>query len=143
MSPQDNDFLSEPIPLDSDDKPKKSGSGQLGKLQPIPMSDSGDGGDGGSEVTGTGKIQTFASTSKLDSAQQMDFKREMNAPGTGATRVRTFHAKLSDGAFSFLDLQINEWIDQNPGVEVKFCSTTIGTVEGKRPEPNIIINVWY
>ena len=104
---------------------------------------SGDDDDDGSGVTGTSKIQTFASTSKLDSAHQVDFKREMNTNGSGATRVRTFHAKLSDGAFSFLDVQINEWIDENPGVEVKFCSTTIGTVEGKRPEPNIIINVWY
>lgn len=140
MSPQDNEFLGKPIPLGSNEKINPGGAGHSGKLQPISMHDDDDEGSG---VIGTSKIQTFESKSKLDAAHQIDFKRQMNSDGTGATRVRTFHAKLSDGAFVFLDTQINEWIDNNPGVEVKFCNTTIGTVEGKRPEPNIIINVWY
>ncbi len=69
--------------------------------------------------------------------------RQTHATGRGATRTRTFHAKLNDGAMAFLDGQINEWLDQHPDHEVKFATTTIGIVEGKRQEPHLIINVWY
>lgn len=147
MCPQDdNNYLGDPIPFDDNseivpldraDGPTPIGSGQSGKLKPIPI------GDDDLEVAGTAKIQTFASKSKLDSTYETKFKREMNTTGTGATRVRTFHVKLTDGAFHYLDSQINEWVDQTPGVEVKFCNTTIGIVEGKRPEPHVIMNVWY
>lgn len=65
-------------------------------------------------------------------------------PGTaGATRMRIFHSKLSDGAVTHLDHQINEWLDQNPDVEVKFANTTVGVWEGKHPEPNLIMTLFY
>ena len=89
------------------------------------------------------KIRTFESQSGLKGPAQHEFKRPLNTDGRGATRVRTFHTKLNDAAFRFLDEQINDWIDANPGVEVKFTNTTIGTVEGKRPEPQVIISIWY
>jgi len=94
-------------------------------------------------IVGSDKIQTFESTSTLNKVEEMHFKRPINKDSQGATRVRTFHAKLNDGAFHFLDNQINEWIDSHPEVEVKFCNTTIGVVEAKKSEPHMIINIWY
>jgi hypothetical protein len=70
--------------------------------------------------------------------------RRAPRPGSdGATRVHIFHARLSDGAVAHLDHQINDWLDQNPDVEVKFANTTVGTWEGKHPEPNLIMALFY
>ena len=89
------------------------------------------------------RIRTFESSAKIGRTDKTSFNRKLNANGTGATRVRTFHTKLGDAAMKFLDEQINEWIDAGDDIEVKFCSTTVGVVEGKRQEPHLIITVWY
>ena len=60
-----------------------------------------------------------------------------------ATRIRTFHAKLSEGAILHLDQQVNSWLDGHPDLEIKFASTTVGTWEGKHPEPNLILTIFY
>ena len=133
-----DDTNDEPIPLELDDaSTAQSPSG--GGLEPISLE--GDRQDA-QEFTSS-KIRTFESQSGLKGPAQHEFKRPLNTDGRGATRVRTFHTKLNDAAFRFLDEQINDWIDANPGVEVKFTNTTIGTVEGKRPEPQVIISIWY
>jgi hypothetical protein len=65
-------------------------------------------------------------------------------PGaTGGTRMRIFHARLSEGAVAHLDQQINDWLDQNPEIEVKFANSTVGTWEGKHAEPNLILTLFY
>lgn len=61
----------------------------------------------------------------------------------GATRVRIFHARLSEGAVNHLDMQINEWLERHPEIEIKFANTTVGTWEGKHAEPNLIVTVFY
>jgi len=95
--------------------------------------------DGG--VMKSAKIRTTISS--LDIHKQ-EFIRPTNVTGTGATRIRTFHVRLSESAMQFLDDHINEWLDANPDVEVKFVCTTIGAFEGKRgTEQNLIMNVWY
>jgi len=38
--------------------------------------------------------------------------------------------------------QINEWLDENE-VEIKFIGQVVGTMEGKTPEPNLIVTIWY
>ena len=92
-------------------------------------------------VMKSAKIRT--STSSLD-LHKREFTRPTNLTGTGATRIRTFHVRLSESAMQFLDDHINEWMDNNPDVEVKFVCTTIGAFEGKRgTEQNLIMNVWY
>ncbi|MCP4711523.1 MAG: hypothetical protein GY869_23130 [Planctomycetes bacterium] len=92
-------------------------------------------------VMKSAKIRT--TTSSLDKHKH-EFTRPTNVNGTGATRIRTFHVRLSESAMQFLDDHINEWMDQNPDVEVKFICTTIGAFEGKRgTEQNLIMNVWY
>lgn len=92
-----------------------------------------------------GDIRSFGGDSVTAPAVHDDSK--YNRPlvkGAGATRCRTFHAKLSDGAISFMNEQINEWCDSNPDIQIKFCSSTIGLFEGKQhQEPNLILTVFY
>ena len=61
----------------------------------------------------------------------------------GASRIRIFHARMSDGAVGHLDQQVNEWLDRHPEIELKFATTTVGTWEGKHAEPNLILTVFY
>ncbi len=60
-----------------------------------------------------------------------------------ATRCRTFHAKLNDGAVGFMDKHINDWADDNPDIEIKFASSTIGVWEAKKADAHLIVTVFY
>lgn len=71
------------------------------------------------------------------------FKRPLDSRGIVATRCRTFHCKLSDAAMTFMNDQVNNWLDANEAITVKFATSTIGIVEGKHPEPNLILTVFY
>lgn len=71
------------------------------------------------------------------------FKRPLNTTGQAATRVRTFHARLTEGAMRHLDRQINAWVDSNPDVEIKFATTTVAPWEGKQAESHLILTVFY
>ncbi len=73
---------------------------------------------------------------------KIQFKREVNVTGHGATRFRLFYSKIADGPLLHMENMINEWIDDE-GIEVKHVGQVIGTLEGKRAEPNLIITVWY
>lgn len=66
---------------------------------------------------------------------------EPNAPA--ATRCRTFHSKLNEGAVAFMNDQINNWVDSEADVRIKFASSTIGVFEGKHADPNLIVTVFY
>ena len=90
------------------------------------------------------RIKTFESGSKLSvGSSEVSYKRSLNKTGAGACRVKTFHSKLNAQSLMYLDEQINEWLDQHDDIEVKFCTTTVGTFEAKRPEPHLIMTVWY
>jgi hypothetical protein len=71
------------------------------------------------------------------------FKRPMSPPDQGATRVRIFHCKLSDGPLTQLNRQINAWLDAHPDVQIKHATTNIGTWEGRHSEQHIIITLYY
>ncbi len=71
------------------------------------------------------------------------FKRAVDPSNPGATRCRTFRTKLNDGAVAYMNNQINEWLDRNPEILIKFSTSTVGVFEGKHPEPNLIITVFY
>jgi hypothetical protein len=88
----------------------------------------------------TSKIKAFGIAGEH---RKRTFKRQTKANGTGAVRVRTFHGKLSDQGMGYLDDAINEWLDQNPDVEVKFVTSTVGVFEGKIREPALVLNLWY
>ncbi len=84
---------------------------------------------------GVSSIQGGHDTSKL--------KRDVIQTGNGATRCRTFHAKLNDASLSYLNSQVNEWIDGDPTIEIKFATSSVGVVEGKHAEPHLIMTVFY
>lgn len=71
------------------------------------------------------------------------FKRSLQPKAVGATRCRTFHCRISDGAVDFLNNQVNEWIDGHDDIVIKFATSTIGMFEGKHTEPNMILTVFY
>ncbi|MCD6304590.1 MAG: hypothetical protein J7M21_06475 [Planctomycetes bacterium] len=71
-----------------------------------------------------------------------EFKRPLNADGSGATRCRIFHSKIAVPSLEFMEEQINDWLD-GADIEVKHVGHLIGTMEGKRPEPNLLVIVWY
>ena len=31
----------------------------------------------------------------------------------------------------------------HPDIEVKFCNTTVGILEAKKAEPNLLVTIWY
>jgi len=71
------------------------------------------------------------------------YKRSLSPNASGATRCRTFHCKLSEAAVEFMNSQINEWLDHNDKIVIKFTNSTIGAFEGKHTEPNLIVTVFY
>lgn len=72
-----------------------------------------------------------------------EFKRPLNQTGKGATRVRVFNSKIAEGPLLHMETVINEWLDSNDDIEVKQVTQTIGVMEGKRAEPNLLVLVWY
>ena len=72
------------------------------------------------------------------------FKRKLTPGAGGATRCRIFHAKLTDGALSFMGDTINDWLDEHPDIAIKHVTSTIGIFEGKvHAEPNLILSLFY
>ncbi len=71
-----------------------------------------------------------------------EYKRPLNVSGQGATRCRLFRSKLAVAPLEHLEQSVNEWLDANE-IEIKHVGHVIGTLEGKRPEPNLILMVWY
>lgn len=70
------------------------------------------------------------------------FKRPLNVTGQGATRCRIFRTRIAAAALEFMETQINQWLDSE-NIEVKEVGHLVGTMEGKTPEPNIVVMVWY
>ena len=91
------------------------------------------------ETAGPSKIKFGADLG----VKKHDWKRQLKQGGTGATRVRTFHGKLSDQGLEYIDEAINVWLDAHPEVEVKFVTTNVGLFDGKFKDLALIVNVWY
>jgi DNA-directed RNA polymerase subunit M/transcription elongation factor TFIIS len=92
------------------------------------------------------KIKAFGDDSvfgQLVDHNEAKYQRPLTNTGRSAIRCRTFHTKLTDAALSYMDSVINEWIDKNPQIEVKFATSSIGMFEAKRLEPHLIITVFY
>lgn len=82
----------------------------------------------------------FAGLTELDA---FPYQRPLLPTGHGATRLRLYHCKLSDGPIAQLNRQVNEWLDMHPDVEVKFATNTIGTWEGRHSEQHFILTLYY
>jgi hypothetical protein len=90
--------------------------------------------------TGATAMRTFGTAAAV--ARKSQFKRTLNVTGTGATRCRIFHSKIAIAPLEHLEGDINDWLDSEE-IEVKQVGHIIGTMEGKRPEPNLLVIVWY
>ena len=75
-------------------------------------------------------------------AVKEEFQRGLNVDGHGATRCRLFYSKIAIDPLRNLETRINDWADGDE-IEIKHVGHLIGTMEGKRPEPNLIVIVWY
>ena len=65
------------------------------------------------------------------------------APSGRIRGVKTFFTKLHPGAIEFLDDQITRWLSENPDVAIKLTNVSVGDVQAKKTEPNIIITIWF
>ena len=135
----DDEDLNKPIPLDDDlDKP-------------IPLDDSGTGTTGVSHSPlnlggpAAAEARAPAEAPKIELPKRSLIKPQEQVASTEdrITGVRTFFTKLHPGAMQFLDEQITAWLKENPGVRIKLTNTTVGEIQAKKTEPNIVITVWY
>lgn len=90
------------------------------------------------------KITSFAEKGLgVGARAEHAYHRGLVGRDQGATRCRTFHAKLTDPAIAYMDNQINEWLDAHPEYYIKHATTTIGVFEGKHAEQHLIVTVYY
>jgi hypothetical protein len=90
------------------------------------------------------KIMSFSQGSTIAGAHnESNLKRSLSGASEPATRCRSFHSKLTPAALAHMDDLINEWIDQNQGIYIKYVSTTVGPFEAKHVEQHLIVTVFY
>jgi hypothetical protein len=152
----------QPVPVPPPSQQQASGpvpvppSGQQGEPKPVPppqpqkkgedldepikLIDDGEAGEQSGSLQRKMKIGGAAARGLT---HKDEFKRPLNNTGKGATRVRTFNAKIAEGPLLHMETVINDWLDSNDDIEVKHVTQTIGVMEGKRAEPNLLVMVWY
>lgn len=133
-----------PVPFPDDDEPQPvpvspPTSSAAEDDEPIALVDIT---EGETQTEAAGFKRKIAGAAARGLTHKAEFKREMNLTGKGATRVRLFYSKIADGPLLHMETMINDWIDEE-GIEVKHVGQVIGTLEGKRAEPNLIIMIWY
>lgn len=107
------------------------------ELTPIDVGDLSTSGMDPAELSSS-KITAFG----VRKPHEDHWNRTPNVTGQGAIHVKTFVTKLRMEAIEHLDTQVNEWLDAHPEYEVKFVTTTIGTLFGKNKEEALFMNVW-
>ena len=95
----------------------------------------------GEQPEGGAQLRAFGAGVK-GVGKKEQFQRGLNVTGQGATRCRVFHSKIAVSSLEFMENQINDWLDKE-NAEVKQVGHIIGIMEGKRPEPNLVVMVWY
>ncbi len=95
-------------------------------------------------ATGVGQVAASKKISAFgkETRHEEKWARTPNTTGQGAIHVRTFHSKITEDALTYMDQVINEWLDAHPQYEVKFVSSTVGTLSGKLKEPALLCQVW-
>lgn len=95
-------------------------------------------------AAGHTEIRSFSEGSTLAGVHKdVGFKRPLAGVGEPATRVRTFHGKLTEAGLAHMDEQINEWLDTHPDIFIKNSASTVGTFEGKTKEPHLLVTLFY
>lgn len=90
------------------------------------------------------RIRSFSEGSTLG-GQHNDsaLNRPLTAMAEPATRVRTFHGKLTAAGLAHMDDLVNEWLDSNPDVYIKQSTSSIGVFEGKAKESHLVLTILY
>lgn len=95
-------------------------------------------------VAGTSLIRSFSTGSTLaGSHDDTRYKRPLAAANLPATRVRTFHGKLTEAGVAHMDEQINDWLEEHPDIFIKNTTSSIGMFEGKTKEPHVVLTLFY
>jgi hypothetical protein len=89
------------------------------------------------------QIHGFSGSEMTTQLADRQYQRPLLKGTRAATRCRTFHCKLTDTSLQHLNEQINEWVDEQEGVEIKFALSNIGVVEGKHADPHLIVTIFY
>jgi hypothetical protein len=134
----DDDFIpmdDEPLALEPDESPggEKHSAAKDDDDEPIRLVET--------EGEPNAQLRAFGAAA-LGGAKAEQYKRQLNVDGHGATRCRVFHSKISLTPLEHMENTINQWLDSGD-IEIKHVGHVIGTMEGKRPEPNLIVMVWY
>jgi hypothetical protein len=98
--------------------------------------------EGGDEGAASTSVRAIGAARGGATASKSTFKRALNVTGHGATRCRVFRSRIAAAALDFMEGQINQWLDSDK-IEIKHVGHVIGTMEGKTPEPNVIVMVWF
>ncbi len=99
--------------------------------------------EGEGEAAPSSAVRAIGAAGRAAAAHsKSEFKRSLNLTGQGATRCRVFRTRIAGPALDFMENQINQWLDSE-AIEIKHVGHIIGTMEGKTPEPNVIVMVWY
>jgi hypothetical protein len=100
--------------------------------------------EGGGETAPSSAVRAIGAAARGIGAahSKSEFKRSLNLTGHGATRCRVFRTRIAGPALDFMENQINQWLDAE-AIEIKHVGHIIGVMEGKTPEPNVIVMVWY
>ena len=138
----DEELLASAIPIDSDDSDDDASASSKGSAQaqnerqPIDLAEDE---EAPADVAARSKhIHQLGERKPHDEY----WKRKPNITGEGAIHCKSFIAKLRYDAIEHLDEQINHWLDAHPEYEVKFVTTTVGTLRGKLLEEALFVNVW-
>lgn len=103
----------------------------------------GSAGASGDEQPRPTRSYTAGLAAALGDEKALQFRRPTFHNASVATRCRTFHCKLNDVSIGHMDRVINEWVDSDDDIEIKFATSTIGVFEGKHSDANLIITVFY
>ncbi len=134
----DDDLLADAISIEGLDDDDAVGAASPSKPpvadvpEPIDIED-----DDGDE-TRSREIRTFDTHKRHEDR----WKRTPNVTGQGASHCRTFVSKLRLDAIEHLDEQVNQWLDENPGYEVKNATVSVGILTGKLKEEAMFMTVW-
>ena len=76
-------------------------------------------------------------------ARLTNLQRPLDPASPLATRCRVFHCRLSDASVRNMEEQINEWVDSQDDIRIKFSTSSVGSVDGKSNDPHLFVTLFY
>ncbi len=138
----DGNLLCPPCLSDFEKEEEAVARSGAGVMAPIEFDDDDD--DVQVDMTSSRIQQASAATLGMSHGwDDAKFKRPLDTRAIAATRCRSFHSKLTDSALEYMNDQINDWLDNNDAITIKFSNSTIGIFEGKSSEAHMIVTMFY